>query len=396
MAMGHAGVDFYQGLIPVLVPFLVLDRGLGYSAVSVVVLAGTVASAATQPAFGWLVDRRTLPWILPASMLTCAAGVILLGSSTSFTTTLVAAAMVGLGVAAYHPSAARIARVVTGGGHRAMSWFSLGGNAGFVLAPLAAGPVLSRLGLQATGWLAVPALVGIAVTLPVLSKYKPTATNRSTAKGSDDWSAFGQLTLIVVLRSIAYLGLAGFVGLYAVQRVGGGGGAATAAVFALYAGAAVGTVLGGRFAERWGRLAVVRAGYLATTLLLPVLLLVPGPSLYGAIALVGTALSLPFSLHITLGQDLLPTRPGTASGVTLGLAVSAGGLFAPLIGAVVDRTSLRTGLALLIVFVAAAWLISLRLAPRSTGLSQGGRRRKPPRGDPPASPQRRRSAHSRP
>jgi FSR family fosmidomycin resistance protein-like MFS transporter len=79
--------------------------------------------------------------------------------------------------------------------------------------------------------------------------------------------------------------------------------------------------------------------------------------------LVGTALSLPFSLHITLGQDMLPTRPGTASGVTLGLAVSAGGLFAPLIGAVVDQTSLRTGLAFLVVFVAAAWLISRRLSP---------------------------------
>jgi MFS transporter, FSR family, fosmidomycin resistance protein len=51
---------------------------------------------------------------------------------------------------------------------------------------------------------------------------------------------------------------------------------------------------------------------------------------------------------------------------------SAGGLFAPLIGAVVDMTSLRTGLALLVVFVAAAWLISLRLVFRSTGLSQGG------------------------
>jgi FSR family fosmidomycin resistance protein-like MFS transporter len=253
-----------------------------------------------------------------------------------------------------------------------MSWFSLGGNAGFVLAPLVAGPVLSRLGLQATGWLAVPALVGVAVTVPVVSKYTPTATIRSAAKGSDDWTAFGRLTVIVVLRSIVYLGLAGFVGLYAVQRVGGGGSTATAAVFALYAGAAVGTVLGGRFAERWGRLAVVRAGYLATTLLLPVLLLVPGHWLYVAIALVGTALSLPFSLHITLGQDLLPSRPGTASGVTLGLAVSAGGLFAPLIGVVVDRTSLRAGLALLILFVAAAWLISLRLALRGTGFSRGG------------------------
>lgn len=37
------------------------------------------------------------------------------------------------------------------------------------------------------------------------------------------------------------------------------------------------------------------------------------------------------------GQDCLPTRLGTAAGVTLGLAVSAGGLFIPLLGIVADH-----------------------------------------------------------
>jgi FSR family fosmidomycin resistance protein-like MFS transporter len=39
---------------------------------------------------------------------------------------------------------------------------------------------------------------------------------------------------------------------------------------------------------------------------------------------------------VKLGQDYLPTRPGTAAGVTLGLAVSIGGLIAPAFGVLAD------------------------------------------------------------
>jgi FSR family fosmidomycin resistance protein-like MFS transporter len=67
-------------------------------------------------------------------------------------------------------------------------------------------------------------------------------------------------------------------------------------------------------------------------------------------------------LHTTLGQDYLPNRLGTASGVTLGLAVSAGGLAAPVVGAIATATSLQWALLSLavlpvIAFVAARGLV---------------------------------------
>ena len=43
---------------------------------------------------------------------------------------------------------------------------------------------------------------------------------------------------------------------------------------------------------------------------------------------------------IVLGQEYLPNRLGIASGVTLGLAVSIGGMFAPVLGAIGDRYGL--------------------------------------------------------
>ncbi|WP_204358981.1 hypothetical protein [Streptosporangium sp. 'caverna'] len=48
---------------------------------------------------------------------------------------------------------------------------------------------------------------------------------------------------------------------------------------------------------------------------------------------------------------------GVAGGVTLGLAVSIGGIASPLIGAVADTTSLQTALAPLIALPALGWLL---------------------------------------
>ncbi len=47
--------------------------------------------------------------------------------------------------------------------------------------------------------------------------------------------------------------------------------------------------------------------------------------------------NIPLAVLIKLGQDYLPSRPGTAAGVTLGLAVSAGGLFQPVLGVIADH-----------------------------------------------------------
>ncbi|CAL9654817.1 hypothetical protein SUDANB145_06734 [Streptomyces sp. enrichment culture] len=56
-------------------------------------------------------------------------------------------------------------------------------------------------------------------------------------------------------------------------------------------------------------------------------------------------------------MDFLPRRTGTASGVTLGLTVSAGGLAAPALGAPADAASSRTALLPLIALPAGRLLL---------------------------------------
>ncbi|CAL9648258.1 MFS transporter [Streptomyces sp. enrichment culture] len=346
MTLAHACVDVYQGTVAALVPYFVAERAYSYAAASGLVLAASLVSSLVQPLFGALTDRWAMPWLLPLSALAAGAGVALSGVAGSYPLALAVTAVSGVGVAAYHPEAARAARAAAGGSHTAMGRFSLGGNVGFALAPPLVAAVVAVGGLRASPLLVVPALAGAVLCAAAVRPAGSRTAGRGApvAAGRDDWPSFLRLSGAVVCRSVVFVGLSAFVSLYVRERAGGGDAAGTAALCLLYAGGAVGTVAGGRLAERYGRLTVVRRSYALTVLAVAGVVLVPGPAVYVFVALTSAGLYVPFSLHITLGQDFLPRRVGTASGVTLGLAVSAGGLAAPALGALADATSLRTAL----------------------------------------------------
>jgi FSR family fosmidomycin resistance protein-like MFS transporter len=71
--------------------------------------------------------------------------------------------------------------------------------------------------------------------------------------------------------------------------------------------------------------------------------------------------NIPFAVLVKLGQDYLPTRPGTASGVGLGLAISAGGLFMPVLGMIADRHGTQAVLTVLCFIPVVSVLLSLLL-----------------------------------
>jgi FSR family fosmidomycin resistance protein-like MFS transporter len=361
LSAGHACVDVYQGSVAALVPLFVAERAYTYAAVSGIVLAASVLSSVAQPLFGWIADRWAMSWLLPVSTLLGGAGIAVSGLSGSYALTLLFVAVSGVGVAAYHPESARVARRASEGSHTAMAWFSTGGNIGFALAPLLVAAVGS---LAWTPLLLVPALAGAAMTLPVLRALsRRTTTQVATPTGADDTRSFVRLAFAVVFRSIVFVGLSTFISLYANNG--------TLALFVLYLGGAVGSVLGGWAAARWGRVTVSRWSYALTVIAVAGVVWAPGPALYLFVALTSIGLYVPFSLQVTLGQDYLPTRVGTASGITLGLTVSIGGLVSPLIGRLADVTSLRTALTPLILMPLLSWLMFMTL--RDPDVSRGSR-----------------------
>lgn len=382
LSVGHACVDIYQGAVASLVPFFVAERAYSYAAVSGVVLAASLLSSVAQPVFGVLTDRWAMPWLLPVSTILGGLGIALSCVSGSYALTLTFVAVSGVGVAAYHPESARVARLVSRGSHTAMGWFSVGGNLGFAAAPLMVTAVVASGGLRLAPLFVVPALVGSVLCLPVLRALEKTARDGSGSAaieaGADDKASFVKLSLAVVCRSIAFIGLSTFISLYVKQRLGGSTAAGTAALFVLYLGGAVGSVLGGGLANRWDRVTVARWSYLVSVAAVAGVVYVPGPAVYGCVVLTSAGLYVPFSLQVTLGQDYLPTRVGTASGITLGLTVSIGGLAVPLIGGIADATSLRTALTPLILMPALSWLLFRTLPEPVAPMPASARRTGPP------------------
>ncbi|WP_344784430.1 MFS transporter [Microbacterium kribbense] len=354
MASAHLADDLYQGVVPALLPFLVAERGYSYAAVAGLTLAATVLSSVAQPAFGLLGDRKPIRWMIPAGMLTAGVGVALVGLASSYWLTWLLIALSGLGIAAFHPEAARAARQASGDSNRAMSVFALGGNAGFALGSLIATPLLLATGLRGTVLLVLPAAVMAAILFlalrTVLDGRAGKTTRHGLPVGDDDWPAFLKLTGIVIIRSVVFFGITSFVALYfihdlATSQVIGG---AALTVF-LIAGAC-GTLIGGWVADRFGRLRSIRIGFAVAVPAIAGMLLSPTwPAAMIFVVITGVAIFMPFAVFVILGQDYLPHRIGTASGVTVGLAVSVGGLFTPVLGWLGDSFGLQVALAVLIV-----------------------------------------------
>src|SRR5690349_6465653 len=218
LACGHAAADLCQGSIPALIPFLIAQRGYSFSAAGALLLVVTVGSSIIQPLFGAISDRLQLSWLLPAGVALSAVGIAGAGLATSFALTCTLVGLGGIGVAAYHPEGARWANYASGDRRgTGMSLFSVGGNAGFALAPILVTPAVLAVGLKGTALVAlIPAVVAIAIAfeLPHLRARSAVAA-RAVAAGSadrsgDDWGAFSRLIVVVSIRSVIYFGLQSF------------------------------------------------------------------------------------------------------------------------------------------------------------------------------------------
>jgi FSR family fosmidomycin resistance protein-like MFS transporter len=360
-ALAHAIDDLYQGLVPSVVPYFVLDRHYGYVAASGLTLAATLGSSVPQPFLGVIADRRNAGWMAGAGAGFAGLGLSVAGLLPGYGAVWCAILLSGLGVAMFHPAAGKAARADAGDSAAAMSIFAAGGSVGFFLAPALATPALIALGLPATGLFLPPAAL---ICFVLLRKHRREAARGRAAQraGRDRWGPFAALTGIEVLRSAAFFGLNTFIELYWIRQLNASRGLAGIALTCFLAGGVAGTLLGGRIADRAG---AVRTVQLGTALILPALgglLLVPGALVPLPFALAtGIALNIPFAVLVKLGQDYLPTRPGTAAGVTLGLGVSVGGLTAPLLGLIAAAHGPRGALLALLVVPPLALLGGLLL-----------------------------------
>jgi len=279
LAVAHGCVDLCQGAVPALLPFLVLDRGYSYAAAGSLVLAASAGGSIVQPLFGLRGDRVASPWLVPAGLVLGGAGIGLVGVVGAYALALVAIACAGVGVAAFHPEAARWASIASGSRRATgMSLFSIGGNAGFALGPLLVTPLVLVLGLGWTPLLALVPLAGAAVSLPALRRLGGRTTHAlpaGTATGGVEretrW-AFARVAALIGVQTGLAFGLLAFVPLYLITTAGASKATGNAAAAVLLVAGAVGTLAGGHLADRIGRIPVLVVPQLV---LLPAVLALP-------------------------------------------------------------------------------------------------------------------------
>jgi FSR family fosmidomycin resistance protein-like MFS transporter len=368
LAAGHLSVDLCQGVVPAMLPFYVRDRHLSYAAAAGLVLAQTISSSVIQPVFGQLTDRRPAPWLMPAGVVVAGAGIVVAAQLPTYGLIWLAIAISGIGIAAYHPEGARYTRYSSGSREATgMSTFALGGSSGFASAPVLATPLLIWLGLRGA-WAVglVPVTVGVALiaSVPRLEARRRAASDvaeREGVPGVDRWGPFSRTVGVILARSILFYGLNTFVPLYWIGVLGQSPGSAGLALATLLITGAAGTVLGGWLADHHSRRLVVVAGTALGGPLLLALLALPAPKAGFLLIPLGLVLYMPSSVLVVLAQGYLPTRLGTASGLTLGIAVAAGGVVTPVLGLIADHAGLRDAMLWLAVVPVVATLLALTL-----------------------------------
>lgn len=365
LATAHLFDDVNQGVVPALIPFFVTEKGFTIAAAAGLVLAANAASSVLQPLFGQIADRKSAPWLVPGGLLLAGTGVALSGLAPSYVLALSAAAASGIGVAAFHPEAARQVHAASGERRAtAMSFFAVGGSLGFAAGPALATPLQIAFGLKGTILLVLPALA-MALVL-VLAGRRPAAglaqTVRPRPPEDDRWAPFARLTVAVVCRAIVFSGLNVLIPLYWISVFHSSKAAGGAALTLMLSAGVAGTLAGGWLADRFGRRVVVFGSMIALFPLLAAFVALSGAAAALALLIpIGFALSVPFSVMTVLGQEYLPGRVGTASGVTIGLAVTLGGLVAPLVGRIADVHGVHAAVSTLVLVPVLGAIVALTL-----------------------------------
>ena len=365
----HCINDFGQGSLAALIPFFIANFGLNYYQSATIIFCNTVVASVAQPVLGYVADRWRVPWFIPVGFSITLVSISAIALATSYEMILALSLIAGLGAALFHPEAALLVnRMQSNELGNAMGRFAVGGSAGFALGPLLAGGVYV-FGAHFLWVFTAIALLGVLLYLYAFTGEADTtnageskSSAKSTNTGANDWVSFGKLFFVIASRSILFSVLSIFIPILYITVINGEASASSLALTMYFAMGAVLTYMGGALSDKLGFLKTVRLGNL---IFLPsVLIFIFVPNIWGFFgAMIPMAFGV-FSQYgpiTVLGQKYLAKNAGFASGITLGLGITLGGLVAPYIGHLADIYDVQTALMTLIPVGLMGLLMSLWL-----------------------------------
>jgi FSR family fosmidomycin resistance protein-like MFS transporter len=348
----HLLNDMNQSLLSAIYPILKTSFHLNFSQIGLITLTFQVTASLLQPLVGIYTDKKPTPYSLAGGMGFTLAGLLLLSVAPGYGLLLIAAALIGMGSAVFHPESSRVARMASGGRHGfAQSVFQVGGNGGTALGPLLAAFIVLPHGQASIAWFSLAALLGIFILWKVGGWYKAHQAERAKRKGaqSEPVSALPPRTVafaIAVLIALIFskyfylASISSYYTFYLIQKFGVPVRDAQLYLFLFLGSAAVGTFVGGPVGDRIGRKYVIWVSILGV---LPFTLLLPHANLFWTAVLtvpIGLIIASAFSAILVYAQELVPGRVGMISGLFFGFAFGMGGIGAAVLGRLADMTSI--------------------------------------------------------
>ena len=380
LSLGHVMADIYGGMLPAMLPIFVSTFGLSYFAVALVSASHSFSASAIQPVLGYVSDRFNGKLVLPLSPLVAALGVTVATQAPLYGLVLIAVAIGGLGIAAYHPEGYKAAGYYSGDRQSTgTSIFSVGGNLG-----VAAGPVVVAVlyAWQAQRGLILLVVPGVIMAL-VLWRLLPRIETGAEIAPPDLKAAlldirpvltpFVLLLVIVILRSFFWVSLSTFIPLYAVAELGMTVPEAAAGLlpFLLFSGA-IGTLVGGYVADRTSKEGLLLWSLAPVPLFVYVFLHTSGFWLPLMLVFIGAFTVSTFAVTVVMSHELLPKQRAMASGMMVGFAWGISGMGTPFVGLFADSYGLPAAFTVLMlspVLPVALSILYLRL------MRQGGKYR---------------------
>jgi FSR family fosmidomycin resistance protein-like MFS transporter len=348
----HLLNDMVQSLLPSIYPILKSSFHLNFTQIGLITLTYQITASLLQPFIGNYTDRKPMPYSLPIGMTFTLAGLLLLAVAPTFALLLLAASMIGIGSAVFHPESSRVARLTSGGKHGfAQSFFQVGGNTGSAIGPLLAALIVLPHGQIGSAWFSIVALLGIIVLTRVSRWYKAHLRDLSSspAKQTEEHATLPRKQVVIAIAVLIALvfskyfylaSLTNYYTFYLIAKFHLSVRSSQLYLFAFLGAAAAGTLIGGPIGDRVGRKSVIWCSILGV---LPFTLILPYANLFwtGILSvIIGFVIASAFSAILVYAQELVPGRIGMISGLFFGLAFGMGGIGAAVLGKLADMTSI--------------------------------------------------------
>ncbi|CAM5197474.1 MFS transporter [Oligella ureolytica] len=346
-ALAHLLNDLIQAVLPAVFPMLKAQFELSFAQIGLIALIYQLTASILQPCIGFYTDKYPKPFLLPIGMTCTLIGIAILATAPNYETIILAAAVIGIGSATFHPEASRVARLASGGRFgTAQSAFQVGGNTGSAIGPLVAAALIIPYGQSAIAGLIIIALAAIAVLLYLSRWYRQNRQNRLQGLARHTQKGLSRNKLIQAIAVICTLMFAKFVYIgsftnyftfYLIEHFNLSIQQSQLFLFVFLASVALGTFAGGPIGDRIGRNKVIWISFLGAA---PFALALPYANLVftGILAsMVGFIMSSAFAAMVVYAQEAAPGRVGLISGLMFGLMFGIGGIGAAGLGLLADK-----------------------------------------------------------